>query len=202
MTSAVAVSASGSRCYVIALVRSHLYLQVMMETKEIKVFLTQDELYQAAIVGAHRHITCLFSKGARPGGRPHYDASNEWNTSIEGCCGELAFAKWCGKYWTGGSFNAKEAPKDVGNKQVRHTVYKTGRLIIYPHDNPDDDFVLVTGKAPFYNIRGWVNGLEIQMLGKTHPWWNTECEAGSWWVPQESLRPMPHSLAIHESSQA
>ena len=156
----------------------------------ITVTLTPDELYQAAIVGAHRRITCLSRRKVAQ----HYDDANgyEWATEIEACCAEIALSKHLGWYWSGGVFNGNRAEHDVGNKQVRHTVYQNGSLIIYPEDNPQDRFVLVTGKAPAYTIRGWVLGDEVMCKGKDHVWWThpNHKRCPSWWVPQSALRPL------------
>jgi hypothetical protein len=156
-----------------------------------QVVLTPDELYQAVIVGARRRIICIF----RRKNKQHYESprSDEWATEIESCCAEMALAKHLGVYWTGGAFEGERAAHDVGvNKQVRHTTYPNGSLIIYPEDKPEDRFVLVTGKAPNYLVIGWCFGRDAHEKGKDHPWWTQPQNklSPSWWVPQLELRPM------------
>jgi hypothetical protein len=154
------------------------------------VTLTPDELYQAAIVGVHRRITCIFGRKKEQ----HYDASagDEWATEIESCCAELAVSKYFNRYWAGGVFNGQRAASDVDGKQVRHSVHAGGHLIIYPEDKPTDAYFLVTGKAPVYVLRGWRRGAKVIGLGKEHEWWRTKnVRSPSWWVPQSALIPVP-----------
>ena len=157
----------------------------------IKMTLTPDELYQALVVGGHRRITCIRGR-QKP---QHYSSPNgdEWSTEIESCCAELVVSKYLGKYWSGGVFSGERAGHDVDGKQVRCTPHPNGRLIIYPEDNPEDNFILVTGRAPDYIIRGWINGAKAISKGTDHTWWTepTIKRSPSWWVPQEALRPMP-----------
>ena len=154
----------------------------------IEVSLTPDELWQAVAVGAHRRISCLFGR-QNP---QHYDApdGDEWATEIESCCAEIAVSKHLGVYWSGGVFDGERAAHDVAGRQVRHTVYHTGKLIIYPEDKPEEKFVLVTGKAPNYVIRGWAFAMDAQCKGRDHVWWTSpkNKRSPSWWIPQESLR--------------
>lgn len=157
----------------------------------IEVKLTPDELYQAAAVGAHRRITCIFNRHKQQ----HYDSpkGDEWATEIESCCAEIAVAKFLNKYWSGGVFDGSRAEFDVDGRQVRHTPYHSGCLIIYPEDDPNSKYVLVTGKAPDYKVRGWVIGGEVQRLGKEHEYWTQPPNklSQSWWVPQTALRRIP-----------
>lgn len=161
----------------------------------IEVTLTTDELHQAVAVAAQRRISCIFGRKVAQ----HYDDldGGEWSTEIESCCAEIAVAKWMGLYWAGGVFSGKRAEHDVGNKQVRHTVYPNGCLIIYPEDNPDDRYILVTGKAPTYRIVGWMLGREVMRAGKESDWWKLPVKkrSPSWWVPQKCLRAMPQRVA-------
>lgn len=172
-------------------VRNQANFKTARDAKLIPITLTPDELWQAVCVAAQRRISCLFGRKTPQ----HYDDKNggEWSTEIESCCAEIAAAKWMGVYWAGGIFDGKRAETDLGEKrQVRHTVYKSGALIIYPEDNPKHKFLLVTGKAPNYQIVGWLYGQEAVSVGKTHPWWTAPAnkKAPSWWVPQENLRPI------------
>lgn len=125
----------------------------------------------------------------------HYESptADEWSTEIESCCAEIALAKTLDRYWSGGVFDGQRAAFDVGDKQVRHTVYANGALIIYPEDDPEQRFVLVTGRAPNYVLRGWLRGKDAQDKGHDHPWWTDppKKRSPSWWVPQSALRPLP-----------
>ena len=157
----------------------------------IEIKLTTDELWQAVAVGASRRIACLFGRKTAQ----HYDDKNggEWSTEIESCCAEIAAAKWMDRYWSGGVFDGSAADADLpGGRQVRHTVYRSGSLIIYPEDDPGHKYLLVTGKAPGYQIVGWAFGHEVQSVGQDHSWWTEpkNKRAPSWWVPQDKLRPL------------
>jgi hypothetical protein len=120
------------------------------------VKLSQREMIIAAQVGAMRHISSL-AKGLRDKHGCKLDAG--WQVHIEGACGEMAFAKGIGLYWDAGVDTFK-AP-DVGLIQVR-TRSKDYYELIVRKDDPDEIFVLVTGTAPCYTIRGWMNGKDAK----------------------------------------
>ena len=157
------------------------------------VTLTSDELWQAVVVGSQRRISCIAGRKTAQ----HYDDAKggEWSTEIESCAAEIAVARQLGVYWSGGIFSGERAEYDVGkSRQVRHTAYPNGRLIIYPEDNPDDKVVLVTGKSPTYRIVGWLFAREAQQVGTEHEWWLKPDKklSPSWWVPQDKLRAFGH----------
>lgn len=77
---------------------------------------------------------------------------------VAGVCGELAFAKWSGRYWTGGARGAG----DVGGVEVRcrraAPQDEEPALIVQPYDErnrPESPFVLVVGGGTTYRIVGW-----------------------------------------------
>ena len=159
---------------------------------KIIVNLTSDEVTQGASVAIRRRITCIFAKKR---GEQHYISpeADEWSTEVEGCCAEIAVAKYLGVYWTGGVYEQKTAESDIGGtsrkRQVRHTAYSNGHLIIYPEDNPEHNIILVTGRCPTYTICGWIpikNGM-VDEFWKEPP----KVRCASWWVPQEKLNPIP-----------
>ncbi len=159
----------------------------------IKVTLTPDEMYQAGIVGLHRHITCVTS-GRR--GEHFYgkNKDHEWFTHIGAACAELAVAKHLNVYWTGGVFDGKRADCDVGNKQVRYTTLNDPPyLMIYEKDKPFYNYILVSGRAPDFFIEGWANGGKVQEKGKDHEWWKEPKykKGPSWWVPAGLLKDLP-----------
>jgi hypothetical protein len=157
---------------------------------KIIVNLTSDEVTQAATIGIRRKIFCIFAKNKS---KNHFETAEvEWSKDIEASCAEIAVAKYLGVYWTGGAFNGKTAESDVGGgmRQVRHTAYDNGHLIIYPEDNPEHNIILVTGKCPTYTICGWIP-IKYGMIDK---FWKEPPKAlcGSWWVPQSELKPVPN----------
>ena len=150
--------------------------------------LTADEIAQAVATASRRRISCLFGR-KKP---QHYDekTGNEWATEIEACCAEMAVCKHLGVYWSGGVFNGQRAQHDAGYKrQVRHTVYGNGHLPIYPEDEAGDRMILVTGKAPVYQIKGWmlVASARKDVFWKQPP----QVKCACWWVPQSELKPIP-----------
>ena len=147
----------------------------------MKVSLTPSELYMAANVGCLRQCTNLRD------GRKHRhgaDPSQAWSNHIEGACGEAAVAKALGIYWNGAIGNHKA--KDVGKHQVRTTSYPDGSLILHKDDPDEDLFLLVTGIAPDYEVRGWIQGFE----GKNLKHWATHTGRPAFFVPQEALSPL------------
>ena len=124
----------------------------------MKVTLTAAELATAAQVGSARHIDSLVNK-RRPGFRENY-AGELWARHIEGACGELAFCKAYGIYWNGSVNAFGEA--DVGaNIQIRTS--ENGRKLKVRTDEDDGAIVvLVAGKAPRYEIVGWIVAKEAK----------------------------------------
>ena len=146
------------------------------------VVLTWSEMMQAAMCGAMRNIAAM-RDGRQPAPRVPHSAENTWTIHIEGAAGEMAFAKHAGFYW-GATVNSFKLP-DVGAIQVRTRSRHSYDLIIRRGDCDDDVFVLVTGIAPRFVIRGWIGAREA----KSHPEWiqtHGEGEA-AWFVPQAAL---------------
>jgi hypothetical protein len=149
----------------------------------IEVALTMSEMQIAATVGMMRQIENL-AKGRRDA----YGAEKEdgWQYHIEGAGGELAFAKWSGRYWNGALGNLKA--DDVGDTQVRTAMAHHKRLIIHPPDANDRRFVLVTGVMPRFLIRGWIWGGD----GKQERFWcDPKGARPAYFVPTDFLYPMP-----------
>jgi len=142
------------------------------------VTLLWHEYAMASEVG---RLRCLAS--IRQGLKHKYGmATAGWTESIEGACGELAVAKLLNIYWDG-SVNTFKAP-DVGTLQVRTRSRHDYDLIVRPEDSGDEKFVLVTGVAPEYVVRGWMLGKDakrpefLKTYGNRHP---------AYFVPQDKL---------------
>lgn len=142
----------------------------------MKVRLEKYEMIMAAYVGLRRHIEKFDSKLKNNHGNPRFG----WHTNVEGACAELAVAKHFGVYWDG-SVNTYKAP-DVCGWQVRHTELDDGSLIVRDDDANDQAFVLVTGQAPEYELRGWLYGREAKRAE-----WHYRSGTPCWMVPQKSL---------------
>ncbi len=156
----------------------------MSEIVGVTVTLSPMEMEIAAVVGAHRRI-----ENIHVGRKDSYGAMREengWTLDIEGAAGEMAVAKWSGKYWCGNLGDLKA--DDVGRLQVRSTANHTGRLIIHEKDRDDRAFILVTGTAPTLVLRGWMWGKEA----KQQCYWADPTAGGrpAFFVPQCDLRPI------------
>jgi hypothetical protein len=141
------------------------------------------ELYQAAFVGCQRQIMNLFAERED---RYGHDPEKGWQDHIEGSAGEMVVAKWRNKYWSGNIGNLKA--DDVGRAQVRTAAKHSHCLIVHDYDLDERPFVIVTGLAPNFVIRGWIYGGEA----KQERYWSDPTRKGrhAFFVPQSALRPI------------
>lgn len=148
----------------------------------VPVNLAYWEVFQAAMVGVSRRIDNLRKRNvSEVYGQP----AEPWWTDINGACGELAVARWLNVFWSGqlGNYRAR----DVGPLQVRTARRDTGRLVLHDRDADDHVFVLVTGEAPDYTLRGWI----VAADGKVPEYWEDPSTGRpAYFVPQDALRPM------------
>jgi len=147
-----------------------------------QITLTQYELFQAGMVALQRNVENIFA------GREHahgFGGSNGWTNHIEGAAGELAFAKWSNKFWSGnvGDLTAN----DVGKVEVRTASDHNRRLIIHKKDPDDRRFVLVTGIAPTFRIRGWIWGEDAK---QEQYWQDPVGGRPAYFIPHNQLNPM------------
>jgi len=157
-----------------------------------EVILTQREMAMGAHCGIMRNIVSIENDPAAG-----FEEEFAWNIHIEGACGEVAAAKILNRFWSP-SVNTFNAP-DIGkNLQVRTRSRHDYELIVRPKtvtykgDNPDNYFILMTGKAPRFIIHGYMLGLDAQRQE-----WN-QTHGGrdpAWFVPQKKLLPWTDLLA-------
>jgi len=100
--------------------------------------------------------------------------------SINGKCGELAYCKWRGIFYEPrmNGFKGPDAESDVQIRALSEHWYKL------PHktrDNPNHRYLLMTGWAPVYVMRGWMPGVEC----RRDEFWDEA--KGQWMVPQQNL---------------
>ncbi|CAB4197130.1 hypothetical protein UFOVP1304_4 [uncultured Caudovirales phage] len=146
------------------------------------ITLTPPEMMIASQVGCMRHISAVKAgltdkHGASPG---------NWQVHIDGALGEIAVAKALDRFWSG-SVNTFKAADIGANIQVRTSQRHDSRLIVRHDDSDDDLFVLVTGIAPDYRVRGWISGADAkqdQWLANPH---NREA---AFFVPESALHPI------------
>jgi hypothetical protein len=148
----------------------------VIEPKEI--VLTKAEMMVAALVGGMRNITAIEKPNANG-----FSEEFGWNVHVEGVCGEMAGAKALGRYWPA-SINTFDAP-DIGKTiQVRTRSRHDYELYVRPKDNPDYAYLLVTGKAPLFVVRGYCIGRHAQR----NEWKKTHGDRPpAWFVPNSEL---------------
>ena len=129
-----------------------------MAVKSIPVTLMTYEVMQAALVGLMRQISSM----KKNFNISHGLSKRNWDIDIEGACGEMAVAKALNVYWDG-SVDKFKSGGDIGSRlQVRTTTHPNGRLIVRDIDDESHIFLLVTGNAPEYILRGWTMGGEAK----------------------------------------
>lgn len=119
-------------------------------------------------------------------GRPHRygdPPQDDWGVHIEACASEMAVAKAYNLYWEPVARRPENLAGDVGNLQVRSTWRENGRLILHDRDPDDAVFVLVTGKIPSFDVRGWILGRD----GKAKEHWDEGDGRPAYFVPQNVL---------------
>lgn len=136
------------------------------------------EMEIAALAGVQRHVQNLARKRNHAYGAGDHNA---WQLNIEGCLGEMALAKFLGKYWSGkGVFRGG----DVGDYQVRTRSKDYYELIIHPNDPDGAVFWLVCGINGTYTIKGWIIGRD----GKKKEYWKDPAgNRPAYFVPQHVL---------------
>jgi hypothetical protein len=150
----------------------------------MKVELTTPEFLNAINIGVIRQCSSL-KKGLKDSHGAKSD--NGWDMHIEGACGEAAVAKALNVFWSG-TVDTFKRGGDVGNKiQVRTRSKSYYELIVRKDDRDDDIFVLVTGKAPSFDVVGWISGKDA----KKEQWIQTHGNReAAWFVPQKELLDM------------
>lgn len=147
------------------------------------VKLTSSELMVAAMTGAMRRVKAL-NKNYNAG--IYHAAGNEWSTDIDGAAAEMAVAKHLETYWSCHLNTFKAA--DVLSYQVRSTHYKTGKLIVRPHDNPEEKYILVICSGFDFDIKGWMYGHDAMRLEFFERGEGSALD--HWKVPQDRLESM------------
>lgn len=154
-----------------------------MTDSDDTITLAAHELHMAATVGLRRQVSSVIT-GLQD--RHGMNPEDGWRAHIEGACGELAVAKYLRKYWDGSVDTFRTLP-DLGNVEIRTRSRHDYELIIRPDDDTEKYYVLVTGRAPHYRIRGYILGAAarcdqwVQRHGGRSP---------AWFVPSQALIPL------------
>ena len=154
----------------------------------MKVTLDWSELELAAAVGLRRQLSSLRDQRKDK----HGFSGPGWTIHIEGACGELAVAKALGRYWNGSvdTFKDADIPGEhtaigFGKVQVRTRSNAYYDLIVRPDDADQDVYILVTGRAPEFEVHGWIRGRDA----KQKMWLRTYGDRpAAYFVPQSALQ--------------
>lgn len=96
----------------------------------------------------------------------------------------MAFAKFVNKYWNG-SVNTFKNGGDVGRFQVRTRSDHSYDLIIRPDDRDSDYFILVTGQAPVFRVRGFILAADAKRMSECIQTYGGRPPA--WFIPADRL---------------
>ena len=155
----------------------------LVDAGAVSVRLTWAECEAAILAGGHRRLRRL-RKGTADAHRWGYSGEDNWTAHVEGVGAELAVAKVLDRYWF--DDHAPDYEGDVGTGiQVRHTTRADGRLILHREDDSAQDFWLVRGQMPTFEVVGWISGGD----GKQERFW-TDPGTGrpAYFIPTDALR--------------
>ena len=147
------------------------------------VTLTWPQAYLAACGGI-----CLRLKSLSAGMQDTHPnaAEDAWTYQIEGVAGEMAFCAALGLWYPFrvGAVNGA----DVRGVEVRTMRRHHWDLKVKLDANDETPHVLVTGRIPHFEVRGWVFGHEA----KREEWIRDYQNRGqpAYYVPQSQLRPL------------
>jgi hypothetical protein len=152
----------------------------------MNITLSLEELAMAAAIAVHRGVDAI--KHNRQ--NQHGFQGNGWTENIEGYGAELAVSKALNIYYSAGDGKGFKGA-DVSEKiQVRWASQSGYRLIVRAPDQTDHIYVLVTGEAPTYEIKGFIPGaIAKQDRYKDNP---GNGRPSAWWVPQSDLKSLEH----------
>lgn len=148
-----------------------------------EITLTPDEIEMAVWVGVRRQLASIAA-----GRRDAWGFKGDpWRVHIEGSMGELSLAKCLKRFWSGAG-ERFEDDTDVGGIQVRTRSNHKYELYLWPKDETDAIYVLVTGAPPVFRVRGWIRGADA----KKEEWFKSLSTGRppAYFVPNEALRPM------------
>lgn len=145
----------------------------------MRVRLTRYEVQLGAQIGVARRIEAIALDLKDRNGF----SGDSWGANIEGALGEMAVAKGLGRYFDA-TVNTFKSGGDIGPYQVRTRPHEAFELIVREDDREGDVFILVTGSAPFYDIKGWILGRDA----RRDDWWKGfGNKPKAWFVPLENL---------------
>lgn len=161
----------------------------------MRIKLANYDVFLALEIGGLRNIQSIVN-----GMIPKVGVSS-WDAHVEGAAGEIAVARLLNEPWTGALWHFHEKP-DVGDLyEVRTTKHQAGHLLVYKQDSDEFLYVLVTGAAPRFDVRGYIKGSAAKQVR----WWNAELVRPGYFVPQSELLPIeelvPSELLANRNPQ-
>jgi hypothetical protein len=148
-----------------------------------KVELTFGEMAAGSDIGRLRQIASI-KAGRKPAHNFNGDA---WQVHIEGALGELAACKALGICWPASidHFRGPDLPFKI---QVRTRSSHNFELYLRPGESINERWVLVTGTAPIYFVRGWQTG---PILNSCEFYRSVKAgRPASYFIPNDQLRPL------------
>ena len=156
-----------------------------MRAVQVKMKVSYDEMLKSLYVAIER----IKAIDGRPDHSSRYDKSLSFHEYVcqiaESICAEMVVARYFGNDKFEPTINTFKTQADVGSRlEVKWTKYDAGALIISESDRNSDIAVLVTGKSPVYEIKGWIP----VSIAKDRRW--KRSEKPSFWVEQYNLHPI------------
>lgn len=154
----------------------------------VRCVLTEDEFLQAGYLAIRRNVTRIMRFGCDSHGMP---LVRKWFDSVNGACGEMAFAKAFELPWHQGIGLYKNDPQgDVSGYEVKTHTHHTYLLRLRPDEIQKPRwYAHVTGCAPSFLIHGmwwgpWTAGRDE---------WLSALDPGrppAYLIPMKLLRPI------------
>lgn len=161
-------------------------------TKDIHVTITDWEYWNAVQLG---NLRMAISNERKLNHASTYKRtySERLKQEVIGACGEIALCKAMGWYWSP-TVNTFHYIADVkADIEVRATEESDGSLIFRDNDHDDRWYVLVTGVAPNFIVRGRIKGSDC----KRDEWLrNPHGHRQSFFVPQGALSALPTKVQL------
>lgn len=152
----------------------------------IEVKLTPREVRACISVAADR-LTASTEAGLNHATTYHRSLLVRMSQEIVGTCGEMAFAKARGMFWSPSVNTFHKSPDITGRGkdiEIRSTERDNGCLFVRANDDPKRWYILVTGEPPVMKVRGYILG-ERAMVEEFY--WEPEGQRPTWKVPQAAL---------------
>lgn len=146
-----------------------------------EVRLTFGEMAASAMVGVYRQLESSRKNSV------DQTASKDsgFTLHINGAMAEQAVAKHLGLHW-GCGVNTYAKPDVDPNYQVKWRSQDQGDLFVPVKADDTDIYVLVTGQAPVFILRGWIPATEAKQFKVTAPGGFKPAHC----IPQCDLRPI------------